>query len=669
MENQIYIYGRDTTTGLIQPLNYTGQGQNVVINLSSSTGSFEIADATDFNDYIETSTVIVNDGNKTLQDGLDEIGTRQAILLKMSAGSFGSTTPVSIDKINCAIEGATSETAGGYLTEVLAPLTLPIASQRMRISGLQIDGGLTVNAAGAVIVNHYIQNNSIDGLTLTGSKASGSTAFIRFTDCEINDIVIAAGWNITTYFIRCNFTGTFTNANTTQGVLVAIDCIGLPDSNGGTGAVINRSSWSLSATTQKISAHMGYSGLGTIYSDYTNPAVNSVLKWRDEKTALIGGTDKTIALIENLSSVAVSGSYSDLSGKPTLATVATTGLYSDLSGLPTLVDELDELIDVSITPASLTNSSYLGYNTTLALWENKTLPTLATVATTGSYLDLSNRPTLATVATTGLYSDLSGKPTIPSTLNDLTDVVIGAAVNKNVLAYDGINWLNKWLYTSDIQDLNISAPQNNQGMIYNSTSLKWENRRPKITDLQEVVFTGLLNNDVLTYNSTLSLWTNKPLASTTPDLLSYVFPAASQNLGVATTGLKTNNTIDYVETLNDIAGWACNTFRITGLTNALYKITAVMGFRRTTTSDLSFWIEMRENSVLNPDTGATRKVLAQGGCYTANNPATATLCFIADYRASLPAAVYVSYGNQTADAAQIVIQSCQLVVERIYNTF
>ena len=41
-------------------------------------------------------------------------------------------------------------------------------------------------------------------------------------------------------------------------------------------------------------------------------------------------------------------------------------------------------------------------------------PTFATVATTGSYTDLTNRPSLATVATTGSYNDLSNKPTIPA---------------------------------------------------------------------------------------------------------------------------------------------------------------------------------------------------------------------------------------------------------------
>lgn len=41
-------------------------------------------------------------------------------------------------------------------------------------------------------------------------------------------------------------------------------------------------------------------------------------------------------------------------------------------------------------------------------------PVLATIATSGSYNDLNNVPTLATVATSGNYNDLSNKPTIPS---------------------------------------------------------------------------------------------------------------------------------------------------------------------------------------------------------------------------------------------------------------
>lgn len=155
----------------------------------------------------------------------------------------------------------------------------------------------------------------------------------------------------------------------------------------------------------------------------------------------------------HLSAVALSGSYNDLSNKPTipaaqvnsdwnansgvarilnkpsLATVATSGSYNDLTNKPTI-------------PAAQVNSDW-NANSGVARILNK--PTLATVATSGSYNDLSNKPTipaaqvqsnwtqtnassadyiknkpsLATVATSGAYSDLTGKPTIP-TVNNAT---------------------------------------------------------------------------------------------------------------------------------------------------------------------------------------------------------------------------------------------------------
>lgn len=43
---------------------------------------------------------------------------------------------------------------------------------------------------------------------------------------------------------------------------------------------------------------------------------------------------------------------------------------------------------------------------------------LATVATTGAYLDLGGRPTLAAVATSGSYNDLTNKPTVPAAYTD-----------------------------------------------------------------------------------------------------------------------------------------------------------------------------------------------------------------------------------------------------------
>jgi hypothetical protein len=81
----------------------------------------------------------------------------------------------------------------------------------------------------------------------------------------------------------------------------------------------------------------------------------------------VGGNVTLTAADLNLSTVATSGAYADLSGAPSLATVATSGAYADLSGTPTL----------------------------------------ATVATSGAYADLSGAPSLATVATSGEAADVS----------------------------------------------------------------------------------------------------------------------------------------------------------------------------------------------------------------------------------------------------------------------
>ena len=74
----------------------------------------------------------------------------------------------------------------------------------------------------------------------------------------------------------------------------------------------------------------------------------------------------------SLATVATSGAYADLTGKPSLF----SGAYADLTGKPTLFDG---------DYASLTGT-----------------PSLATVATSGSYTDLSNRPSTILNSLNGL---------------------------------------------------------------------------------------------------------------------------------------------------------------------------------------------------------------------------------------------------------------------------
>jgi len=177
----------------------------------------------------------------------------------------------------------------------------------------------------------------------------------------------------------------------------------------------------------------------------------------------------------NLAAVATSGSYNDLSNKPTIptnvsdlgndldfqtstevdTTIATalngyateTYVNNAISGLGSTFTIKGSVATVADLPASgntigdvyYVEAKQAGYvwieinnvpqweqlGETIDLsnyallsdltWNNITgKPTFATVATSGDYNDLTNKPTLSTVASTGDYDDLLNKPAIPA---------------------------------------------------------------------------------------------------------------------------------------------------------------------------------------------------------------------------------------------------------------
>ena len=110
---------------------------------------------------------------------------------------------------------------------------------------------------------------------------------------------------------------------------------------------------------------------------------------------------------------AAQGAKADTAVQPgDLATVATTGAYSDLTGTPTI-------------PAAQVNSDW---NASSGVAEILNKPTLGTMASE-SASDYTKTSGLATVATTGSYSDLSNAPTIP-TVGDGTITITQGGVTK-----------------------------------------------------------------------------------------------------------------------------------------------------------------------------------------------------------------------------------------------
>ena len=150
---------------------------------------------------------------------------------------------------------------------------------------------------------------------------------------------------------------------------------------------------------------------------------------------------------------------------------------------------------------------------------------LAGVATSGLYSDLSGTPSLATVATSGSYSDLSNKPTIPDELKDLTD----DSTHRTVTDTEKSAWSGKstvtWnqqittgqqiaTVTIDGTTTNVFAPTGGGGGGGNVDSVNGKQGTVilDLGDMDDANFTSLADNHVPIYDSTDQEWQNAELA-------------------------------------------------------------------------------------------------------------------------------------------------------------
>jgi len=192
-----------------------------------------------------------------------------------------------------------------------------------------------------------------------------------------------------------------------------------------------------------------------------------------------------------------SGSYTDLSNKPILATVATSGSYTDLSNKPTLFS--------------------------------------------GSYTDLSNKPILATVATSGSYTDLSNKPaayTLPTATNTvlggvkidgstitINNGVISAIGSSNSTAANGtftaVVGVNNTIDTFDTATSNYKTAEYTL-YIVNGTSMQSQ----KVLLMQD-------GSNVYSQEYAIIYNTQTPIASVTSDISGGVVTVKVSPLGIS----------------------------------------------------------------------------------------------------------------------------------------
>lgn len=131
-----------------------------------------------------------------------------------------------------------------------------------------------------------------------------------------------------------------------------------------------------------------------------------------------------------------SGSYADLTGKPTLF----SGNYSELTGKPTTFTPAAHTHTIGdVTGLQTSLDSKLGVGASIPYSSLTGAPIIPAAQVNSDWTAVSgvsqvlNKPTLATVATSGSYTDLTNKPVIPSVNYPVTSVnaKVGAVVLTN----------------------------------------------------------------------------------------------------------------------------------------------------------------------------------------------------------------------------------------------
>lgn len=161
--------------------------------------------------------------------------------------------------------------------------------------------------------------------------------------------------------------------------------------------------------------------IGSVYikispGGYMEPGRGFIYRWMGSTWSVIGET-----ILDENSNVIYAGPVSGSAGRPTFRAlvdadmpsnvIMSTGSYTNPNWISTIA--WGKITGAPSIPAAQIQSDWTQSNN-LSIDYIKNKPTLATVATSGAYTDLSGRPTLATVATSGSYNDLTSKPSIPA---------------------------------------------------------------------------------------------------------------------------------------------------------------------------------------------------------------------------------------------------------------
>jgi len=290
-------------------------------------------------------------------------------------------------------------------------------------------------------------SSSTDAATLAGQSPAYYLDYNNFANtptiitslAALNDTSVAGA----TSGQVLSYDGAVWTATTPTAVAQALDDltnVSAATPSNGQALVWNGSAWVPGAVAADISA-TSINALSDVDTATAAPTNGQALVW-DGTNFVPGTVASSGGSMATLTDVDVTGAVTGSVLKYN-ATSSAWEVGTDDSGSGGIA-----LTDLSANTVAPSGTGTLTYNNTLGLFtltppdlsSYATTASLATVATSGAYADLTGTPTLATVATSGLYSDLTGTPTIPTNLADLADVSATAPSTGQVLKWDGATW-------------------------------------------------------------------------------------------------------------------------------------------------------------------------------------------------------------------------------------